>query len=162
MCLACSTMPHRPLPPASAMRFSFAPQPTDWSCYPSNQLQKFVPPPPIVKKKEAKEAKKEEKPAAKEEKKTPKVPTKPSLKPGASYVYGKSTVIHLIRDTKIWEKGTGFDWTFKRYQIPVSMSVDELIEAMTEGKGEGMALTEVVELGDGDFSKVSGRTPSEC
>ncbi|PNS16099.1 GrpE, mitochondrial [Sphaceloma murrayae] len=174
MCLACYPTTTTPIPPAAppvrSVRFSVPTGYEAWSCYPSNQLQ-LIPPPPIVVakpspgKEEApkpaapKEEEEEEDPAAvaEPEKKVPKpTPSKPpSLKAGATFVYPRrNTYVHLIKTTKVWEAGKGkAGWGFKIHRVPVSLSVVEFGEAVLGDGAAEWVVTEVVELGDGEWSK---------
>lgn len=170
MCLACynigavghTTVPPIPTAPVST-GFNFAEY--GWTCYPSGQLQ-VIPPPPIVAKKPSKPAPAiadkptEEKPPKKKAKTfKPSPSSPPELKAGASYVFPKKhTYVHAIRNVKVWEAGAGTDWSFKIHRVPTSLTVNEFLDAMMDKEAEGSACTEVVELGDGDWSKVSSST----
>ncbi|KAF4551428.1 Hypothetical protein D9617_13g099270 [Elsinoe fawcettii] len=164
MCLACYpvTAPPAltsPAAPIRSVRFTVPNAYEDWSCYLSNQLQ-VMPPPPIVIPNPTSSKPAASAPAPEAAKDAPPPPKKtrpskpPSLKAGATYVYPKrNTYVHLIRETKVWEEGRGKGgWGFKIHQVPISLSVGEFGEAMLETI-EGWEVTEVVELGDGEWSK---------
>ncbi|TKX21500.1 hypothetical protein C1H76_5996 [Elsinoe australis] len=182
MCLACyptTTLPTTlaPAPPPAApppapvrsVRFSVPNAYESWSCYPSNQLQ-LIPPPPIVIPKPAAAPSKPSKAASEKaapsilpsdkgdsakEKKKPRPSAPPSLKAGATFVYPrKNTYVHLIKETKVWEEGKGKGgWSFKIHRVPVSLSVGEFVEAFMGEEAGGWSVTEVVELGDGEWDK---------
>ncbi|KAF2228017.1 hypothetical protein BDZ85DRAFT_315513 [Elsinoe ampelina] len=140
--------------------------PESYSCYPSNQLQ-LIPPPPIVIRKPTgpkpleapapPAAPKETKPAGPPPAKKAKISAPPSLKAGATFIYPRNnTYVHLIRETKVWEDGDGKkDWGFKIHRVPVVLSVVEFGEAVLgeEEKVGEWEVTEVEELGDGEWSK---------
>ncbi|KAF2151166.1 hypothetical protein K461DRAFT_258171 [Myriangium duriaei CBS 260.36] len=93
----------------------------------------------------------------KKKKKKCKSVAPPGLVAGAAYVFPrKHTYVHIIRNVKVWEPGTGSKWGFKIHRVPTSLSVGEFLEAMCGGDGDaakGACATEVVELGDGAWSK---------
>lgn len=55
----------------------------------------------------------------------------------------------------MWEEGKGKGgWSFKIHRVPVSLSVGEFVEAFMGEEAGGWSVTEVVELGDGEWDKV--------
>lgn len=162
MCLACyniGTVPEATVPPIPAAPLNFNLADYGWTCYPSGQLQ-VIPPPPIIAPKAPKAtvaiAAKAEKPPKKKVKTKSLPSSPPELKVGATYVFPKKhTYVHAIRDVKVWESDAGSDWSFTIHRVPTSLTVGEFLDAMMGDDAEGSSCTEVVELGDGEWSKVS-------
>ena len=79
-------------------------------------------------------------------------------KPAAKYLKSKhNTLLHVIRDVKVWENGSS-GWDFKINKASISLTVNEVIELVLGKEGDdckGFCVTEVTEIGDGEFSKVS-------
>ena len=70
----------------------------------------------------------------------------------------RTTYIHVIRQVKVWQPRKTSNFTFVVYKVATSLSVGELIELLLDKEGngcKGWRVTEVVELGDGEWSKVS-------
>lgn len=82
----------------------------------------------------------------------------PALKVGATYLYPKRhTYLHVIRNIKVWAGNCGAGWTFKMARVGTCVPVFELIEIMLGKEGDackGWKVTEVIEAGDGKWSKV--------
>ncbi|KAI9725374.1 MAG: hypothetical protein M1828_003224 [Chrysothrix sp. TS-e1954] len=83
--------------------------------------------------------------------KAPKPRTKqPEILPGAQYLYPASHVTVKCIQTQVW-KTPGAQFDFQELVVGTSWTVKELIEGL--GGGKGYAVTEVVEVGDGTWSK---------
>lgn len=67
------------------------------------------------------------------------------------------TQIHVIRGTKVWESGKGGNPRFSINKVGTGISIGELVELLRGVEAEeckGWVLTEVRELGDGEWEKV--------
>ena len=158
MCSNCSCGSQAPAPiflaateePIHSFSIPPPPQPNLW-CIPFEQGQQEIPPPPppIAHKKRVKKEKKKKSSSSKP----------PALKEGTSYVYAKrNTNLHIFKNTKIWETDTENSNRFDIKVVALSFSVSELIERLLDKEGDackGWTVTEVVEKGDGEWSKVS-------
>lgn len=153
--------PEEHSPPAPAMFYTypgapapygFAPPPPPPACPGSFSFNYVLPPPAycIVPPSPPPPAKKEE-----PKKKDPNA--NPADREGMNYLYPKHhATVHFIKEKKVWEKAdTNFQ--VKIWTVPTVVSVRDIIEKLLGKEGEdckGWALTEVNELGDGEFSKV--------
>ena len=88
----------------------------------------------------------------------------PSLPPGVNYLFpprGEHTILHVFNKSskKVWEGGyKGQKLAFKMFKVATSFCVKGVVEnvlKIEKGKGEGWAVTEVVERGGGEWVKVS-------
>lgn len=116
----------------------------------------MIPPPPIPAPKPAEPEKKAE--AKKEEKKKDKKKDKKKNdKPGSKLLLPKKMCyIHTVKDTLLWKVDKAIDFKFDINRVPLSLTVGDVIEAVSGKEGDEIkawCLTEVIEVGDGKWSK---------
>lgn len=138
-------------------------------CYPysagyGNNMTITIPPPPIVSAK-PKPEKKEDKPAEKapekkkdkKDKKKKKKKSDDNNKPGSKILLPKKMCyVHVIKDTLVWKLDKATDFKFEVNKVPLSLTVADVVDVVSGKEGDevkGWCLTEVVELGDGKWSK---------